>query len=285
MPDTNRSRGEALRDIGQRAAEIAQARVPGAPAFVESLEREAAAGSGLLAGGLAYRLFLWLVPLGLVTAGVASFWARSDSVGMQRAAKDFGIAGAAARSASSAFRQEAHSRWYLLIAGLILLMWFGIGAVRALRVAHQIAWAVRAPKLRNPLGASLLFTCVVVAATFIGAGTRWVRHNYGEGVGLAVTFAMVAVYISTALGAMLLLPHGDAPWTALLPGVILAGIGAELLHVWVVLYIAPKLERSPELYGALGGATVFLLWLYVIARLIVSAAFLNATVWDRQQRA
>jgi uncharacterized BrkB/YihY/UPF0761 family membrane protein len=252
---------------------------------VESLEREVAAGSGLLAGGVAYRLFLWIVPFGLVIAGIASFWARSDSGSLQRAAKDFGIAGAAARSAASAFRSEAHGRWYFLVAGMILLFWFGISAVRSLRIAHAIAWAVRPPKMRNPLGASFLFTVVVVSVTFLGAGTRWVRHNFGEGAGLAVTLAMLLVYVSTAVGVTLLLPHGNAPWTALLPGALVISIGMELVHLWVVLYIAPRLDRSPELYGTLGAATVFLLWLYVIARLIVSAAFLNATIWDRKQRA
>jgi uncharacterized BrkB/YihY/UPF0761 family membrane protein len=56
------------------------------------------------------------------------------------------------------------------------------------------------------------------------------------------------------------------------------------MHVVVVLYLAPKLSRSPSLYGALGGATVVMLWLYLIARLFVLAAFLNATLWDRAHR-
>jgi uncharacterized BrkB/YihY/UPF0761 family membrane protein len=56
----------------------------------------------------------------------------------------------------------------------------------------------------------------------------------------------------------------------------------QCLHLLVVYYLAAKLERAPELYGALGAATVFLLWLYLIARVIVSAAFLNATLWCRR---
>ena len=37
------------------------------------------------------------------------------------------------------------------------------------------------------------------------------------------------------------------------------------MQVLVELYLAPKLSRSPSLYGALGGATVVMLWLYLIA--------------------
>ena len=61
MASPARSRAEALRDFGLRAADMAGERVPGASAVIESLERERAAGSGLLAGRVAYRLFILLV--------------------------------------------------------------------------------------------------------------------------------------------------------------------------------------------------------------------------------
>jgi uncharacterized BrkB/YihY/UPF0761 family membrane protein len=46
--------------------------------------------------------------------------------------------------------------------------------------------------------------------------------------------------------------------------------------------LVPRLGRSSELYGSLGAATVILLWLYIIARLITLSAFLNATLWERR---
>ncbi|HUK96613.1 MAG TPA: YhjD/YihY/BrkB family envelope integrity protein [Gaiellaceae bacterium] len=279
-----RTKGEELRAVGLRAAETARERVPGGPAIFESLERERAAGSNLLAGGLAYRLFLWLVPLGLVLAALGSFWAGSDRRGVVHTAREFGISGAAARSARAAFTEGAHSKWYLLALGIVFLEWFGIGAVRALRITHQIAWADRGGKLHNPLGASLLFTTAVVAVSLIGFGSQWVRHNSSGLFGVLVLVGMFAVYAGVAVWAMSLLPHGKAPALALLPGAVLAGIGMILVQAFVSVYLAPKLERQPQLYGALGAATVILLWLYIIARLVVSAAFLNATLWDRRNR-
>ena len=275
---------DALRAVGLRAAETARTRVPGGPALFESLERERAAGSSLLAGGLAYRLFLWLVPFGVVLAALGSFWAGTDRSSIVSAARDLGLSGAAARSARSAFTEEAHSKWYLLAFGIVLLEWFGIGAVRALRITHQIAWADRGAKLRNPLGASLLFTTAVVTVSLIGIGSQWVRHNSSGLVGLLTLLCMFAVYAGVAVWAMSLLPHGQAPALALLPGAVFAGIGMILVQAFVSVYLAPKLERQPHLYGALGAATVILLWLYIIARLVVSAAFLNATLWDRRHR-
>ena len=284
MATAARSRGEALRDLGRRAAETAQARVPGASAVVESFERERAAGAGLLAGGVAYRLFLWLVPFGLVVAGVASIWVEANPGGLESGARRFGLTGAAAAGARSAVESGGHSRWYLLGAGLVLMLWFGVGAVQALRVAHQIAWAERAPKLASPARASLAFSGLVIGASAIGIGTRSVQHAAGGRAGLGATLGMSIVYLAVAATAMKLLPHRGAPLRALVPGALLATLGMQCVHVLVVLYLAPKLQRSPALYGSLGAATVLLLWLYITARLVVSAAFLNATLWDRKTR-
>ena len=77
------------------------------------------------------------------------------------------------------------------------------------------------------------------------------------------------------------LPHRSDSWRDLLPGALLVAFGAQVIHLAVVLYLAPKIGRSSELYGALGAATVILLWLYLIARLIVASAFLNAALWHR----
>jgi uncharacterized BrkB/YihY/UPF0761 family membrane protein len=285
MASDARSRPEAIRDFGLRAAETAKARVPGAPAVFESLEREQLAGSGLLAGGIAYRFFLWLVPFGLVLAGLGSVWTESDPDALESAAREFGLSGAAARSAESAFRSHEHGRWYLIGAGIVLLVWFGMSAVRALRIAHAIAWAQPVPKLRNPLYASVVFSGFVIGIGVVSSAGRWLEHEVGPAVGVLVSLAVLGAYLGGAVAAMSLLPHGVAPWQALLPGVVVLSLGMLALHVVVMLYLAPKIGRSADLYGAFGAATVVLLWLYIIARLIVSAAFFNATLWDRKTRA
>ena len=88
------SRLTRVRDQARHAGDWASERVPGASLAATALERERLAAAGLLAGGLAYRLFFWLVPLGLVFASVLSFWVDEDRVGLQDAARDFGISGA-----------------------------------------------------------------------------------------------------------------------------------------------------------------------------------------------
>jgi uncharacterized BrkB/YihY/UPF0761 family membrane protein len=239
----------------------------------------------LLAGGLAFRFFLWLVPFGLVLAAVTSCWVESDPDGVERAARDFGLAGAAARSARVAIEEGAHSKWYLLGAGLVLLVWFGMSAARALYIAFRIAWADPAARLGNPLRASVVFGLVATGLVAVASAERVIDSASGALLSILTLVAVGVLYVVVAVGVMSLLPHRDAPTEALVPGAIAIAIGMNVVKVIVLVYLAPSLEDSPDLYGALGAATVFLLWLYFLARLIVSAAFLNATLWDRRVRA
>jgi uncharacterized BrkB/YihY/UPF0761 family membrane protein len=236
--------------------------VPGGGAGLMALERETTAGGTLIAGGLAYRLFLWLLPFGLVLASIASFWEREDHQGLESSAEDFGLSESTARSMTEVIQDGSHGRWYFLVIGLWFLMWFAIGVVRALRVAHAVAWRTPRERFRRPVHAGFLFTFFATGLIVISAASQWLREQTDVG-GLVATILIVAVYAAGALEAMRLLPHQDVPWTALIPGAILVGVGLEALH--------------------LGAATVILLWLYIIARLITLSAFLNATLWERRR--
>jgi len=278
------SRLERARDQARRAGDWAGQRLPGAALATAALERERLAAAGLLAGGLAYRLFFWLVPLGLVFASVLSFWVDEDRVGLQDAARNFGISGAATQSAMKAIAEQHHARWYLLLTGIVLLVWFGIGVIRALNVAHAIAWSLRPEKLRRPLFAGLAFSGIVISLIAVSASTQYLREEYGV-TGLWLTLALIVFYLAAVLWIMDKLPHRSTSWRSLLPGAVLVALGTEVIHLVVVLYLVPKLGHSSELYGALGSATVILLWLYLLARLLVAAAFLNAALWDQRTEA
>jgi uncharacterized BrkB/YihY/UPF0761 family membrane protein len=48
------------------------------------------------------------------------------------------------------------------------------------------------------------------------------------------------------------------------------------------VYFSRKIASASGLYGALGGAATLLLWLFLLARLAVGAAVVNAVLWERQ---
>ena len=188
----------------------------------------------------------------------------------------------AARSAASAVQEGSHARWYLLVAGLVLLAYFGVGAVRALRVAAFIAWELDPVRLRRPLRASGTFTGLFVLGLAATVLASWVR-SHSDALGLPATAGTIFAFVVLALVAFDLLPRPERiTWRSLLPGAGLVACGITAIHLFIVYYLSEKLERSPKLYGALGASTVVLLGLYLIARVIVSAMFLNATLHRRR---
>ena len=266
----------------ERAVRWLREHVPGSEVALDALERETTAGGTLIAGGLAYRLFLWLLPFGLVLAVVGSFF-QSDIE--SSATGDLGLSPESAHTMSEVVEESSHGRWYFLVLGLFFLLWFAIGVARAMRLAHTVAWGVRRERFRRPIHGAIVFTLFATALAATPVFSQWAREALGLG-GLIVTILLVALYAAGALLMMLLLPHPpEARWTVLLPGAVLVGVGIEGLHLFTALYLAPRLGRSSELYGSLGAATVILLWLYIIARLITLSAFLNATLWERQHGA
>ncbi|MET0761764.1 MAG: YhjD/YihY/BrkB family envelope integrity protein [Thermoleophilaceae bacterium] len=268
----------------QRVDELtatARRRVPGADAGFVAFERELTYGGGLIAGGLAYRLFLWLLPIGLVGAQSLGIWFDVNDDSVEDAAKDLGIGAAAIASAAKAVEASQTNRVLLLLTGLVLLAWFSLGFVRALLLAYSLAWGLPRPKLRKPVYAVIFFNGLFLMVAVAGAGLTWLREALGL-LGILGVLVTIAFETGVAVLVMWLLPRRAERWQELVPGALLVSVGTQLVSVAVVFYFAPRIGRYSELYGALGTAAVLLVWLYVLARLITSGAFLNATLWERR---
>jgi uncharacterized BrkB/YihY/UPF0761 family membrane protein len=272
---------ERVRERSISQFESSVERFPVIGTVVEAAGRERRAGGGLLAGGLAYRLFFWLVPLGLLSASISSFFTSANAQALQSAAHKRGLIGVAAAASQEAIKANTHSRWFLAVLGAVFTVWFGSGVVRALHIAFGLAWAETPRKVRNPLLAGTAFTLAATLVSLLGASLYQLLGRIGLGpfaatLTVAIVAAAVALFLSAAL------EHGAAPLRALLPGALLIALGSIGVHLAVQLYLAPKLGRSSNTYGLLGAATVILLWLYIAARLITLSAFLNSTLWWRQ---
>jgi YihY family inner membrane protein len=273
--------------LNERAVELgttARARFWWADAGFQAFDREMIHGGGLLAGGLAYRLFLWLLPIGLVGAQILGILVDMNGESVEDAAKEFGIGAAAVATAYDAVETNPTNRFALLAIGVGLLVWFSLGFVRALQVAYSIAWGVPRPRLRKPLWAILIFNGLVLSIAVASAVLAWLRAELGL-LGILGVLLTVAFQTAVGLAVMWLLPRRAERWQELLPGAVLIAVGSQLVSLAVVFYLAPKIGRSSELYGTLGTASVLLVWLYLVARLITSGAFLNATLWERRHGA
>src|SRR5829696_4901160 len=276
MPTGPQSRKEALAERVASARDRVDA-MPGAPLVREVIETERDLGGGLIAGGVAFRIFLWLVPLGLVVAALLSFWVEHDEDGLEDATREFGIGAAAAQAAAEALQVGDRNAGLVLLFGVVMLAWFSLGAVRALILAHALAWQLKPPRIRRPLRVIATFNGLLVAYTGVSLGLAWLREQLGT-ISILGTALTLAATTGVVLTAMWLLPRRATTPRDLLPG-------AQLIQIAVLFYFAPRLGRSEETYGALGTAATLLIWLYVISRLFTGAAFLNSTLWLRKNEA
>jgi uncharacterized BrkB/YihY/UPF0761 family membrane protein len=237
------------------------------------------AGS-LLAGGIAFRIFLWLLPAALFVAALVGLVRPTGGASPERVAQSLGLAASVASTVEHATRQSDHGAAALLAIGLALTLYASMSLVRALRIAHVLAWEEpfgRAARLPRD---SAIFSAAIVATLAIETGITYLRHQ-DAALSLLLIPVSFAITGGVWLSLSLLLPHADATWRALLPGAALFAIGHAVLQVATVYYFAPKLTRAPALYGSLGTAATLLLWLFLISRIIVASAFLNAALWRR----
>ena len=232
----------------------------------------------VLAGGIAYRLFFWLLAMSLVFGGALGLVDTSD---VESTLEDHGfgvwIAGAVGRFARSSDGNE----WWLLLVGGWLVLWTGYTCTKALVLAHAAVWQLHPPRVARPLRASLMFTGFTVGFIAAVAGARWLREEDAS-TGLAATLLILAVPFAFWLAASHSLPNRASGWLELVPGAVVIAVGLQAMHLFTAYFLGPKLASATELYGVIGITTTLLFWFYLTGRLIISATTLNASFAEQR---
>lgn len=276
-----RRSAEELEERARTEFERARDRHASVRIVVQAFESDRRRAGGLLAGGLAYRVFLWLIPLVLFL--VSAFGLVVDLAGDDPAdvARQTGMTAALASTISQAVAASHSARWWLLLLGAFLTIWTGRGVHRGLRLVSELAWEARAPK-----GNALLGSLAVTGIGLLGVAIQALlpKALSSLDVPAVIAFVLGLIFASAlSLWVLSLLPRADAPWPAVLPGAVMFGVAIRLLGLAASTYFALRLDRSSDLYGALGVAIVMMLYLFVLARLFVAAQFLNATLYRRRR--
>jgi uncharacterized BrkB/YihY/UPF0761 family membrane protein len=238
------------------------------------------AGS-LLAGGIAFRLFLWLLPAALLAATIAGALRLNGSQSPDHVARTLGLTASMASTIEQATKQSQRSPAVLLAIGIGAMLYASMSLVRALRVAHVLAWDEPFRHRPHALRDGGIFSLGIVATLVLETGISYLRHS-DVGASLLLSVASFALIGGAWLGLSSLLPHADADWRALLPGALMFAAGQAVLHLATVYYFAPRLGRAPTLYGSLGAAATLLVWLFLVSRIVVASAFFNATLWRKR---
>jgi uncharacterized BrkB/YihY/UPF0761 family membrane protein len=238
-------------------------------------ERDRDVGGGLLAGALAFRLFVWLAAFVVLLVGVLGFVSAAGG-DAAAALSEGGITAIAASQVQQTASDARQGRWLLLAAGLYALFSTSRTMVRAMWTSSQIA--ARLPVTKPPVVKGILAYngfMLVLFGTVAGAGKL---RDATPGPGLLITVASVGIFVALTWQALRWLPGPGREPRDLLPGAVLLAVGLQIMHLVGTLYLPGKIERASDTYGALGTAIVLLLWLYLFGRLMVAGGVLNATM-------
>jgi uncharacterized BrkB/YihY/UPF0761 family membrane protein len=242
-------------------------------------ERDAAIGGGLLAGALAYRFFVLLLPTALLFVSGIGLYADAADKSTSEAAKDAGLQGLIAAQVASTARGGA--RWAVFLVTIPVVVYAAARLYRAIAITHALAWQGSGRGVRTtPRGVGLLLLMLFLTVVAVELGA-WARRSSDLGDLLALV-----VYIALVGGGWFVLtrelPHRDVGWTALLPGAAVVGAGFMFVNVFNVYFTTRLVEDRANTYGALGIAAALLFSLVLVGRVIVLSAELNAEVDHRR---
>jgi membrane protein len=243
-------------------------------------EHDVVTGGGVLAGAVAFRLFLFLVPYVFVLVAFLGFAAGQSNRPPRDVAADFGAAGLAASAVNNLAGESFWTRFIALVGGLVALFLAARALIKTLQTVHGFIWGTSPPRRANPALTAVGLIVVVTAGLVVA---RVIAGLRGEVAGVV----LVALYIAIPTGVWWLvsvraMPHpDDATWRDLLPGAITFGVGFEILHVITIVWISRLIENKTDMYGLLGTAAALLFWAYVLGRVMALSAVVNASRWFR----
>jgi uncharacterized BrkB/YihY/UPF0761 family membrane protein len=245
-----------------------------------TFEGDVTAGGGVLAGAVAFRIFLFQIPY---TFFLVTLLGAFESFSLKAITEDqgsVGIAGLTARAISTASDLSTWGRIGALIAGAFATYLGARSAVKVLWVVHTLLWRLPPSKPRTNAATLGFIGLVTVSLALTGLVGR-VQADTAIG-GFLLLILADAIYGIAWLFVSLRLPHEpDATWSDMLPGAALFAFGTLLLHLVTVYWISYQLESKSETYGAIGASLALLLWAYLMGRVITASAVLNHARWHQ----
>ena len=245
-------------------------------------ETNRAVGGVVLAGAVAFRLFVFLVPLGftyVVALGVYGGYSTPSE-----AATAGGLGGLAATAVQDASAASGGFQWTAVLTGTAATLWTGYGLARVLRIVHALSWRcpLRAP--RRPLLLPLWPVAVTLAAMALTRAMKAARDHLGA-VGTGATVAGLLAFGALWLVVSLHLPRDEGSgWLDLLPGAAMVAIGTQVLHLATIWYFAARIDGLSDRYGAMGTALGVLSWAYLVGWMCSMSGVLNAVVFEVRRR-
>jgi uncharacterized BrkB/YihY/UPF0761 family membrane protein len=271
---------ERARILGGRI-EAARAKHSSVEVGFGIVERDASIGGGLLAGALAYRVFVLLLPTAVLFVSGLGLYAGTVDKSTSKVAEEAGLHGLIASEVASASAGRARALVFLLMVPAVV--YATVALYRSLAKVHAIVWLGTGRGVRVARRGVVVLAVALVLELAAVETVGLIRRSDQFGV-----FAALLVYLVLVGGAWLALsmqlPHRDVRWYALLPGAVLFGAGLFLINGFNVYVTTRLVEGRSHTYGTLGIAAALLFSLVLVGRLAIVSAELNAALDDVRSR-
>jgi len=238
-------------------------------------EQDLAIGGSLLAGALAYRLFVLLLPTSLLLVSGLGLYAGAVDESPRQVVRDAGLHGLVASEVAST--AASPGRWLVFVAMVPAVAYALVKLYRAVAIVHGIVWVGSGRGQRvTTKGVGLLAAGLVLglaAAELVG----WLRGRDQIG-GVGALLVYLPLVGGAWLALTLQLAHRDARWPELVPGALLVGGGLLFINAFNVYVTTRLVEGQANTYGALGIAAALLFSLVLVGRLVIFSAELSAAL-------
>jgi uncharacterized BrkB/YihY/UPF0761 family membrane protein len=265
----------------RRWIEAARRRWALVDATFEAIERDSEIGGVILAGALSYRLFVFALPLAFFLVSGLGLLASALGKEPNLIVNSVGFAGVITKQVESA--SKGASNWWVALSSFFVLAYATRVLLRAVAIVHSLAWHRSAAAVKVSARSLGVFGAAVVGQLALVAAVGAIAHQSAVG-GIFAVVALVLALAGLWLIVSLHVPHAGARWTQLLPGSLFYAVGIVCVVLFNILILDQLLKEKSSTYGALGIAAALLLGFFLMGRVIVGAAVLNVTLYERQGR-
>jgi uncharacterized BrkB/YihY/UPF0761 family membrane protein len=245
---------------------------------LRTYRRDGEIAGTVVGSALAFRLFLFFVPLLVFVVGLAGFiasWVDADDV-----ADNAGISGGLAEQIRSAFDQPGSTRWAAVLLGLVGIVSTGRTLSKVMVASSTLAWRLPTTT-RASLKVAGGLVGLIAGIGLVAALMSRVRAEFGLGVTSASYLGVLAAYVLGWLAVSMLLPRAASDPGVLVPGALLVGATLTGMQVVSQVYLPSRIGRASDLYGAVGATIVTLGWFFIAGRAMVVSMCLDAVVHER----
>jgi membrane protein len=244
-----------------------------------------------LAAMVAYFALLSFVPLVFLALALLGLVHRADASDFLVRELKRAFPGSSLQSILTLVHQVQDNATTLGIIGGIGLLWSSLSLFSALESAFNIVYGrpnrpfLRGKTIAAGLMASVLvtlFASLVVGALGVEVLKRYAPGFFGDpavAYGLSIAVSLLGVFLFL-LAVYRLLPNAMVTVRDVLPGAVMGAIVLEAS--FQVLPVFVRFAGVNVTLRVLGGPTILLIWLYVMANVIVLGAELNW--WSEQRR-